>query len=187
MDEFHAPLIIGDATTEQVLEEARLSVAKALVTGLPTDANNVFITLTARNLRPDIQIIAKSELESSCRKLRQAGANRIVMPYRVGAQQMERMISRPSTADLFELFAETAREEMELDELLVSAGGSLVGKTLNDSGIKETFNLLVIGIIRNDGELEFNPSPNHRIEANETLLVMGPMDDINRMKSANQI
>ncbi|MGI9519201.1 MAG: potassium channel family protein [Pirellulaceae bacterium] len=187
MAEFNAPLIVGDATTEQVLQEARLSVAKTLVTGLPGDASNVFITLTARNLRPDIQIIAKSELESSCRKLRQAGANRIVMPHRVGAQQMERMISRPSTADLFELFAEASHLEMELDELLVSDGSAMVGKTLNDLRIKEEFNLLVIGIKRGDGEFEFNPSPDQLITANETLLVIGPMNDINRMKNVNQI
>ncbi len=184
---FNAPLIVGDATTERVLQEAKLAEAKALVTALPSDAHNVFITLTARNLRPDIQIIAKSELESSCRKLRQAGANKIVMPHRVGAQQMERMISRPSTADLFELFAEASHLEMELDELRVREGDGLVGHTLGDSGIKEDFNLLVIGIKSREGEIEFNPTTERAIVADDTLLVIGQMADINRMKTANQI
>ncbi len=77
------PVIQGDATSEEVLEQANLKTARALVTTLPSDAQNVFITLTARNMRPDIQIIAKSDQESTCRKLRQAGANRIVMPHQV--------------------------------------------------------------------------------------------------------
>ncbi len=179
--------IHGDATSELVLEQANLSAAKALATALPTDAENVFITLTARNLRPDIQIIAKSERESSCRKLRQAGADKIIMPHRVGAQQMERMISRPTTADLVELFAEASHLEMELDEFRVSKRSSLVGSTLSDSNIKEKFNLLVVGIMNKQGDLSFNPSPQDTINDEDTLLVIGQVDDINRMKSTHQI
>ena len=149
--------IHGDATSEEVLQSANLAAARALVSALPSDAENVFITLTARNLRSDIQIIAKSEQESSCRKLRQAGADKIVMPHRVGAQQMERMISRPSTADLIGLFAEASQYEMELDELKVSKNNKLVGMTLGESKIKEKFNLLVVGIKNPDGDMRFNP------------------------------
>jgi voltage-gated potassium channel len=179
--------IHGDATSEQVLQAANLSAARALVTALPSDAENVFITLTARNLRPDIQIIAKSEQESSCRKLRQAGADKIVMPHRVGAQQMERMISRPTTADLVELFAEASHLEMELDEFRVSRHSDLVGTALADSNIKEQFNLLVVGIKNREGEFRFNPPPHETIGVEDTLLVIGQVDDINRMKLAHQI
>lgn len=179
--------IHGDATTEDIIEQANLSDAKALVTALPSDAENVFITLTARNLRPDIQIIAKSEQESSCRKLRQAGADKIVMPHRVGAQQMERMISRPTTADLVELFAEASHLEMELDEFRVSSNSSLIGSTLADSNIKEQFNLLVVGIKNSEGDFRFNPPPLEKIGDEDTLLVIGQLDDINRMKLAHQI
>ena len=174
----------GDATSEEVLQELRLDKAVALATALPSDADNVFITLTARNLRPDIQIIAKSERESSCRKLRQAGANKIVMPHRIGAQQMERMISRPSTADLVELFAEASHLEMELDELAVSDQSRLVGISLGESKIKDDFNLLVVGIRDKEGHFRFNPKPQETIQSADTLLVMGEVDDINRMKSS---
>jgi voltage-gated potassium channel len=179
--------IQGDATAEEVIEQANLNNAKALVSALPSDAENVFITLTARNLRPDIQIIAKSEQESSCRKLRQAGADKIVMPHRVGAQQMERMISRPTTADLVELFAEASHLEMELDEFRVSSKSTLVGATLADSKIKGQFNLLVVGIKNQQGEFRFNPPPHETIGDQDTILVIGQLDDINRMKLAHQI
>ena len=177
----------GDATSEQVLQEANLKSAKALVTALPSDAENVFITLTARNLRPDIQIIAKSEQESSCRKLRQAGADKIVMPHRVGAQQMERMISRPTTADLFELFAEASHLEMELDEFLVDQRSPLIGTSLAESKIKESYNVLVVGIKKEDGEFHFNPPPSQSIADRDTLLVIGQVADINRMKQSGKV
>ena len=178
--------VTGDATDEAILEMANLKNAKAIVTALPTDAENVFIALTARNLSSNIQIIAKAEHESSCRKLRQAGADKIVMPHRVGAQQMERMISRPTTADLVELFAEASHLDMELDEFLIASHSDLVGKSLEDSRIKRDFNLLVVGIKKkSSGEFLFNPNPSQRIEANDTMLVIGEDPDINRMKLAH--
>ena len=179
--------IEGDATSDSVLDDANLKTARALVTALPSDAENVFITLTARNLQPDIQIIAKSEQESSCRKLRQAGANKIVMPHRVGAQQMERMISRPTTADLVELFAEASNLEMELDEIQIPSSSTLVGQTLATSKIKERFNLLVVGFKDEQGEFHFNPSSNDNILAGATLLIMGDVEDINRMKTEHRV
>ena len=173
----------GDATAEEILNRVGLDQAKAIATALPTDAENVFITLTARNIHPKILIIAKAEQETSCRKLRQAGANKVVMPHRIGAQQMERMISRPSTADLVELFAEASHLEMELDELHVGQQCKLVGRSLSDSLIKDNYNLLVVGIKDQEGTFRFNPQPDEKFAVDDTLLVMGEVPDINRLKS----
>lgn len=179
--------ILGDATSEETLGKVNLDRAKALVTALPSDAENVFITLTARNLQPNIQIIAKSEFESSCRKLRQAGADKIVMPHRVGAQQMERMISRPTTADLIELFAEASHLDMELDEFQIPDGSPLAGVSIASSRLKEDFNLLVVGIKHRTGELKFNPLPDDKIISGDTLLLIGEVENINRMKSVHRV
>ena len=176
-------VIEGDATLESVLELAGIVKARAIVSALPTDAQNVFIALTARNLAPNIQIVAKSEEESSCRKLRQAGANKIVMPHRVGARQMERMISRPSTADLMELFAEATDLDMELDELTIPSGSQLIGKTIMQSQIKETYGVLLVGIKDSSGEFQFNPGAKYELKENELLLVMGEVDGIRKLKS----
>ena len=176
--------IQGDATDESVLNQVQLAKARSLATALPTDAENVFIALTARNLRHDIQIIAKSEHENSCRKLRQAGADKIVMPHRVGAQQMERMISRPTTADLVELFAEASHLEMELDEFYVSESSRLAGCSLAESRLKDDFNLLVVGIKDEGGHFRFNPLPQETIRSDDTILVIGQVKDINRMKAS---
>ena len=179
--------VTGDATSENVLLDAKLSDALVLVTALPTDAENVFITLTARNICPEIQIIAKAELESSCRKLRQAGADKIVMPHKIGAQRMERMITRPSTADLVELFAETSALDIELDEFRISDSSSLIGKSLAQSKIKEEFDLLVVGIHGSDGQFRFNPKPHDTIQPGDTLVVMGNVDNVELMKTAHTI
>ena len=186
-DEMGLLAVTGDATEDSVLQEANIESAKALVAALPSDAENVFITLTARNLRDDIQILAKSERETSCRKLRQAGVNKIVMPHQVGARHIERMISRPSTADLVELFAEASHLDMELDEFLIRANSSMDGKTLADSGIKTDFNLLVVGIKNGDGDFKFNPPPTSLINEKDTVLVMGQSKDIRELKASLKI
>lgn len=183
-DEMGLLAVTGDATEDSVLREANIATAKALVAALPSDAENVFITLTARNLRDDIQILAKSERETSCRKLRQAGVNKIVMPHQVGAQHIERMISRPSTADLVELFAEASHLDMELDEFVITSQTPMTGKTLADSGIKMNFNLLVVGIKNGDGDFIFNPAPSSLISEHDTVLVMGQSQDIRKLKAS---
>ena len=176
--------IIGDATDEDVLQSANITEARAIITGLRSDAENVFIALTARNLCPDIQIIAKAEEESSCRKLRQAGADKIVMPHRVGAQQMERMISRPTTADLIELFAEASHLDMELDEIPVPEKGYLVGQEVRQTQMKENFGVLLVGIKNPEGEFKFNPNADHQICENDVLLVMGQVNEIQRLRDS---
>lgn len=186
-DELGLLAVTGDATEDAVLREANIASARALVAALPSDAENVFITLTARNLRDDIQILAKSERETSCRKLRQAGVDKIVMPHQVGAQHIERMISRPSTADLVELFAEASHLDMELDEILITNNSAMTGKALADSGIKQQFNLLVVGIKNSDGEFTFNPSPLSTIQAGDTVLVIGQSKDIRDLKSSSKL
>lgn len=183
-DELGLLAITGDATEDLVLREANIASAKALVAALPSDAENVFISLTARNLREDLQILSKSERETSCRKLRQAGVNKIVMPHQVSAQHIERMISRPSTADLVELFAEASHLDMELDEFLITDGSRIAGKALADSGIKQDFNLLVVGIKNEDGDFTFNPPPLSVISPQDTVLVMGQSKDIRELKSS---
>lgn len=177
-------VVLGDATDESVLVDANIGDAKTIVTTLPTDAQNVFIALTARNMCPSVQIIATAEHSSSCKKLRQAGADKIVMLHRTGAQQMERMISRPTTARLFDVFAETTAIEMEMDELLVPDGCRLAGKQLGETNLRDKYNLLVVGIKQSSGEMLFNPSPKQTIDAGDTLMLMGQLEQIELLKKS---
>lgn len=149
----------GNATEEQVLIEAGIERAAFLLSSLPSDADNVFITLTARNLNTQVQIICRAEQASTDRKLRQAGASRIVMPTIVSARQMVRMITRPSTADLMELVAESTFLDVELDELLVEDQCRLVGVTVAQTEAHRRHRLLVVAVKQADGACCSTPTP----------------------------
>jgi voltage-gated potassium channel len=172
----------GDATEDEMLLAAGVLRARALITGLPTDAANVFITLTARNLNRDLQIIARAEHPTTERKLRQAGADRVVMPATIGAQQMSRMITRPTTADLMELVAEQGNLNVELDELEIPPESPLVGKTVRETEAHRQFRLLLLSIKQSSGAMIFNPDAEHKLQAGDIVILMGRQNDIDRFR-----
>ena len=175
-------VLSGDATEESLLMDAGIQRAGALVTTLPSDANNVFITLTARGMSPDIQIIARAEHRSTEKKLRQAGANRVVMPASTGATQMAQMITRPTTADFFELISDRTQLNLEFDEVVVDDGNALIGKTVGEAEAHRTHGLLVLAVKRADSEMVFNPSSEFVFGVGDTLIVVGEPDDIDRFE-----
>ena len=168
----------GDATEEEVLASVGVARASTLVTALPSDACNVFITLTARDLNPDLQIIARAEHSSTEKKLRQAGSSRVVMPAVIGARQMVRMITRPSTADLMELVAESKASDLELDEIVVSVEGKLAGQTVEATQAHRRFRLLVVAVKHPDGRLLPTPHGDYNFAVGDILMVMGQDADI---------
>jgi len=168
-------VLSGDATEEEMLLDAGVARANSLVTTLPSDADNVFITLTARGMSEDLQIIARAENRSTEKK-------RVVMPASTGAVQMSQMITRPTTADFFELVTDRTQLNLEFDEVRVDPGGPLVGKTVGDAEAHRTYGLLVLAVKRCDGEMFFNPSSEFVFSEGDTLIVMGEPDDIERFE-----
>ncbi|MEQ8785285.1 MAG: potassium channel protein [Pirellulaceae bacterium] len=172
----------GDATDDDVLLAAGIQRAKTLVTVLPSDSDNVFITLTARNLCPELQIIARAEHRRTEKKLRHAGANRVVLPALIGARQMWRLIMRPTTADLMELVLESNRLDMELDELIVSAGCRLADKTVQETEARRKHRLLVVAVKQADGEMMFNPDADYCFRAGDIAIIMGKAADMDHFR-----
>ncbi len=175
--------LTGDATEEETLNSAGLGRAKTLVTSLPSDAENVFITLTARQSNSTVNIIARAEHSSSEKKLRQAGANRVVMPTVVGASQMARLVTRPATAAVMDLLGETTYEELELDEVVVESTSPLSGHSLGECQSLLQQRLMVVAVHPPEGRLIFNPMPTQVINANDILVVMGHSHDIAKLKT----
>ena len=175
-------ILSGDATEEDLLLDAGIERASSLVTTLPKDADNVFITLTARGMNADIQIIARAEYRSTEKKLLQAGANRVVMPASTGAIQMSQMITRPNTADFFELIADRTQLNLEFDEIIVSPGNKLIGKTVGEAEAHRTHGLLVLAVKRTDGEMIFNPSSEFVFSDGDTMIVIGEPNDIDQFE-----
>ncbi len=168
----------GDATEDATLLSAGIDRAKTLVAALSGDAENVFLTLTARNLSSKLQIVARADQVSTEKKLRQAGADRVVMPTVVGSRQMARVITRPTTADLMELVSQREFADLELDELRISENSKLIGMTVGDSLAHRDHNLLMVAIQTAAGKLTFNPKASHRFVPNEVVILMGHTGDI---------
>ena len=180
--------VVGDATTEETLISVGIERAAALVSALPSDAENVFITLTARNLNPDLQIIARAQYPSTEKKLRQAGANRVVMPTVVGARQMARMITRPMTAELMDLVSQSDFEGLELDEIAIREDCQLIGMTVREAGSYRTHNLLIVAVKfpgngAGEGKMIFNPGAEVEFVLGAVLVLMGHTKDIRQFQS----
>jgi voltage-gated potassium channel len=175
-------VLLGDATEEDVLVSAGVQRAQSLVTALPNDAANVFITLTSRNLNREMQIIARGEYQTTEKKLLQAGANRVVLPAAIGALRMAAMITRPSTIELMELVAGQSVLDVEIDEILVSAASPLVGKTILDAETRRRHGLLVVAVKQKIGSMVFNPGAEVVFQPGDTIIVMGRLDDIDRFR-----
>ena len=179
--------LTDNATEEEALLLAGVQRARATVIALPSDADNVFITLTARNLNPDLQIIARAGSPSTEKKLLQAGADRVVLPSAAGAMRMATMITRPSTIELIELADGRHVAEVEIDELTIPASSSLVGATVRDSQTRAKHGLLIVAVRHVGGDLLFNPDADTKFLAGDTVIVMGRMNDIERFRKHHGI
>ncbi|MEK6239081.1 MAG: NAD-binding protein [Planctomycetales bacterium] len=179
-------VLTGDATEEEVLCEAGVERSKSLVTTLPNDAENVFITLTARNLNHDLKIIARGELPSTEKKLYQAGANRVVLPAAIGAMRMANMITMPSSMELIEqvsglssLQLQVDRVDVAMNELWVPKDSTLVGQTVVKAAIRSRHGLIVVAVKpASTGKLVFNPDNDLVFAEHDVVVVMGGKDTI---------
>lgn len=168
--------IAGDATSDQVLEEANIRNATNLIAALELDSANVYVVLSARQFNPDLHIVARAGAESHISKLMQAGANKVLLPHRIGGLRMAQSVLRPTVTSFVELTQRGGKMDIQMEELLITASSGLVGKALMDSGIRARFNLIVIAVKDVDGTMHFNPASDFVINAGHTLIVVGSED-----------
>ncbi len=163
----------GDATDDDTLIAAGIRRARGLITAVTSDTENVYITLTARGLNPDLFILARSGEEGSEKKLKRAGASKVISPYTIGASRMAQAILRPSVVDFIEIATAGKNLELQLEEIRVATGSPLVDKTLITSGIRRDWGVIIIGIKKLDGQMMFNPAPDTAIGSNDVLITLG--------------
>jgi len=173
MESNHMLYVSGDASEEENLIKAGIKQAKALIAALATDIDNVYLVLTAKQLNPNIFIVARASDKKSKSKLLAAGANRVESPYDVGAVSMAYRVLRPSVTSFLDIVFAYNRKDIQMDEIPVSPSSSLVDIMLKDSGIRQKFNLIIIAIKKTDGEMLFNPSFETVIRAGDTVIAMG--------------
>ncbi len=165
--------IHGDASRESILIKAGIHRAKALVTALATDMDNLFLVLTARQLNPDIYIMARAGSKNVKSKLLAAGANRVESPYDVGAVSMALKLLRPSVSSFLDIALSRKQKAIQIEEICISPKSSIINIMLKDSGIRQNYNLIIIAIKKKDGEMIFNPSFDMFLEEGDTVIVMG--------------
>ncbi|MCR4315360.1 MAG: TrkA family potassium uptake protein [Planctomycetes bacterium] len=167
--------IRGSATEDETLEKANIRTASSLVSVVHADADNVYITLTARGIRPDraFKIIARAADDAAVSKLRRAGADRIVSPYSVGARRIAWSILDPHLADFFDFILTDNEFGVKLQEVHVSVNSPAIGKSLSELARDIKTNVLVIGRKKMDGTQEFNPSGQMSICGGDILFVLG--------------
>ena len=173
-------VVKGDAADEGTLGQAGIDRASAIVATLGTDADNLFLTLTARGMNPELNIIARTEDERNCRKFTQAGASRVVSPFATGANHIVRLLTRPDVVDFVELVAEDDDVQFEVSQINVDGDSPFSGKTLAEGHVRQEIGGMVLAIRKSTGKLLFDPPPDSRLAVGDVLLVVGssqPRDD----------
>jgi voltage-gated potassium channel len=165
--------IHADATDEDTLRQAGLERAKTLVTVLASDAENVFLTLTARRIAPGVEIIARAEQPGTLKTLRQAGADHVVMPAAIGAHRIVSLLTNPSAVEFVELVTRRSSLAIEMEEIPVKPRGPLEGLTLRDADIGRKTGAMVIAVKRADGRVEFPPSGDEPFAAGDSAVILG--------------
>jgi voltage-gated potassium channel len=175
--------IEADASNDQVLKRAHIDRARGLIAALGTDADNVYTVLTARVLAPRLFIIGRAESEDGTRKLQQAGANRVVSPYQIGALQMAQTAVRPAVVDFVELATSTDNLELTMEQIPISDDSPLAQRSILEAGLRQKFGIIVVAIQRPEGHMEFNPEPDTPIRPGDTLVVLGRPQSLKRLES----
>lgn len=170
----------GNATEDKTLIAVGIRRAKGIVTVLPTDAENLYVILTAKELNPNIYILSRSEEEESEHRLLRAGADRVMSPYTLGGTRMAMAILRPAMLDFIEITTRRQSLELRMEELLVREGSHLVGKSLEGSGIRTQYGLIIVAVKKESGKMIFNPVADYIIHKGDTLIALGEEENVGR-------
>ena len=182
------PALVGDVTDDEVLRRAGIMRARALVAAINTDAENVYVTLSARSLRPDLIIIARARTEASEPKLLRAGATRVVNPQRIGGQRIAAAALQPNVVEFLDVVMHDGSLEFRLEEVPVRAGSRLAGRTLQQANVGETTGALVLALRGRDGTFLANPPMHTPVDAGYILIAIGTEQQLSALQdAANQV
>ncbi|MCA1959950.1 MAG: potassium channel protein [Desulfomonile sp.] len=168
----------GDATEEETLKSAGINNARGLVAALNSDAENLYTVLTARELNPSLEIVARASDDAAQKKLMRAGATRVISPYKIGGMRMVMGMLKPTVTSFLEVVMDHTDLSIEIEEIQVGMGSQYAGKRLVETDIRRDLDLIVIGIEKHHGEMVFNPGPQTVVEAHDTLIAMGRKEDL---------
>jgi voltage-gated potassium channel len=171
----------GDATDDEVLLEAGIERAHTLISTLPEEAQNVYLTLTARHMNPKLKIIARADFEEGEKKLLRAGADHVVIPHVLGGIRMAKAALQPHVVDFMQMASMNVGEEgLMVEEVVVPDSSALEGKSLAESQLKQSYGITVIGVKQKGRKMNINPSAATVLGAQDVVVVVGKGDDLER-------
>lgn len=178
----HCLPLPGDATADEHLRKAGIERAKALITVVGSDADNLYITLSARLLNPKLLIVARAEEEDAEAKLRKVGANKVISPYLAGGSRAVQAVLRPAVLHFVEMATRPEFLDLQIEEVKVAAGSSLAGQSLRQSRVHPDLGIVVVGILRPNGELLYNPPADTVVEPDAILIALGQRRHLDQLE-----
>ncbi|RMG03890.1 MAG: potassium channel protein [Nitrospirae bacterium] len=178
--------IYGDATRDEILKEAGIERARGLISVLSTDAQNLYVVLSARGLNPGLLIVARAGEEGSEQKLIRAGADRVVSPYYIGGLRIAHTVLKPAVVDFIEFATKSENLELQLEEIPVSEKSPIAEKTIHEAGVGRELGVIIVAIKRDSGEMKFNPVHNTKIHAGDTLIAIGETEKLAALEKLAQ-
>jgi voltage-gated potassium channel len=188
-DRVHAAIEDGllaveaDASREDVLKRLNIDRARGLIAAVGTDAEDVYTVLSARVLRPDLFIVGRAETDDATIKLKRAGANRVLSPYQIGGVQIAQTALRPAVVDFMELATSSDNLDLMMEEVTVTAQSPLATQSIKQANLRQRYGVIVVGIQRQAGHMEFNPEPDTAIRVGDKLVVLGRPETLKQLES----
>jgi len=176
--------IEGDATADETLEKSHIDQAQGLVAVLSNDSDNLFVTMTARTLNPDLFITSRCSLDQNVSKMKRAGANKVINPYVAGGHKMAELLITPYVEDTVEIASPKHNIDLLIEEINLKTITQFHVVTIRESNIRENFQLLIVGIFDDEGETTLNPDPDYTMSKDNTLLLLGEKESLLRFKQS---
>jgi len=173
----------ADASREDVLKRVGIDRARGLIAAVGSDAENVYTVLSARVMRPDLFILGRAETEDATHKLKRAGADRVISPYMIGAVQIAQTALRPAVVDFVALATSSDNLDLAMEEIGIAAGSALANRSIVDANVRQRFGVIVVGIQRQSGTMEFNPEPEAVMRASDKLVVLGRPESLKQLEN----
>jgi voltage-gated potassium channel len=174
--------VVGDATSDDVLRRAGVERARGLVAVVPSDADNLYITMSARLINSKLFIVARAEGEECETKLRRAGADRVIAPYLLGGTRIAQAVLRPTVMEFIELATRTEHLELQIEQTLIAPSSPLCGASLTSSRLRSDYGLIIVAIKKRHGAMIYTPLPETVMEAGDTLIALGRRSQLDQLE-----
>ena len=175
------PIIHGDASHEDILMKAGIQSAQGLISAVSSEAENVFITMTARVLRPELFIISRFEEDATKTKLVRAGADHVINPYKIGSEKISQIILKPTISKILDFARQRGQFELNIDEFSIPKSNHMIGQSIRECRIRDEYNIIIIAIEKQDGSIITNPGPNYTFQEDDKIVMIaneGELDSL---------